>query len=56
MKISINVEEYDNLNNDALMLRCLEYAGVDNWDGYDYAQEKFDLAIKERLNETSSIA
>lgn len=61
MKVLINIEEYRNLKEESLMLRCLENAGVDNWDGYSYAYEEYDnsletlnLEIQERLNETPS--
>ena len=29
----------DNLVEDSNFLNCLRQAGVDNWDGYEYAQE-----------------
>ena len=29
------------LGEEVRFLRCLEAAGVDNWDGFDYAQELF---------------
>lgn len=35
--ITIPKEEYESLKEDSLFLSCLEAAGVDNWDGYDYA-------------------
>jgi hypothetical protein len=35
--ITITKEEYDTLKEDALFLRALERAGVDNWEGYDDA-------------------
>ncbi len=61
MKVLIDIKEYRDLKEDALMLRCLENAGVDNWDGYSYADEEYDeflealdLEIQERLDETSS--
>lgn len=39
--ISIEKEEYDQLLEDQRFLRCLERAGVDNWEGYDIAHEYF---------------
>ena len=39
--ISIPKEEYDELLADQVFLNCLQAAGVDNWDGYAYAQEEF---------------
>jgi len=35
--ITITKAEYDNLKEDRDWLRCLEAAGVDNWEGYDQA-------------------
>lgn len=37
--ITITRKEYDELVNDMIWLRCLESAGVDNWDGFDEARE-----------------
>jgi len=42
--VIISKEEYDRLLTDAFWLMCLEQAGVDNWVGYEEAQE-----IKEEL-------
>jgi hypothetical protein len=35
--ITISKEEYDDLVRDSAFLRCLEAAGVDNWDGISEA-------------------
>lgn len=40
--VTITKEEYERLQRDSLWLQCLESAGVDNWSGYDYAQELLD--------------
>ena len=32
----------DQLEEDSNFLNCLRQAGVDNWDGYEYAQELLD--------------
>lgn len=37
--ITIPVAEWDRLNEDSAILNALEVAGVDNWEGYDYALE-----------------
>ena len=37
--VSIPLEKYRELLEQAHILRCLEQAGVDNWEGYSYAQE-----------------
>lgn len=37
--VTISKEEYESLKEDARWLQCLENAGVDNWEGYDYARE-----------------
>ena len=61
MKVLIDIKEYRDLKEESLMLQCLENAGVDNWDGYSYANEDYyeslealDLEIQERLDETPS--
>jgi hypothetical protein len=40
-KIEIPRKEYDQLLRDAHLLNCLRNAGVDNWDGWDFAIEEF---------------
>jgi len=37
--VTIPKSEYESLLEDSKWLQCLEGAGVDNWDGYDYARE-----------------
>lgn len=39
--VEITAAEYTDLVNDSNKLRCLENAGVDNWEGYDFAMEEF---------------
>lgn len=38
-KIEIDEREYNALKRDSQWLSCLEQAGVDNWEGYDMAQD-----------------
>ena len=38
-KIEELEEELEEARNDSRFLSALSAAGVDNWDGYDYAQE-----------------
>ena len=40
--VTITEKEYLELQFAAQFLDCLRAAGVDCWDGYDYAQEIFD--------------
>lgn len=40
--IVISLEEYAEMKEELRWLQCLEEAGVDNWDGYDYALELYD--------------
>lgn len=40
--VVLSEEEYQKLMNDSSFLSCLQGAGVDNWDGYDFAQEAYD--------------
>lgn len=37
--VTISQAEYDDLIEQSRWLQCLESAGVDNWNGYDYARE-----------------
>ena len=37
--VTIKKSEYEELLKDSNWLACLEAAGVDNWQGYDYARE-----------------
>lgn len=37
--VTISKKEYEELVKDGQFLRCLQYAGVDNWSGYEYALE-----------------
>lgn len=34
------LSQQDQLNEDSQFLQCLKNAGVDNWDGYSFAQEE----------------
>ena len=40
--VTIPKAEYEALLEASAKLDCLEGAGVDNWDGYDYAMELFE--------------
>ena len=40
--VTITKEEYDNLLDSDSKLSALEGAGVDNWEGYDYAMEEYE--------------
>ena len=40
-KVVISKEYFDELYDDSDLLNCLRNCGVDNWDGYDEAQEMF---------------
>lgn len=37
--VTITQSEYDRLLEDSFFLDALRRAGVDNWDGYEVAQE-----------------
>ncbi len=41
MMVSITKEMYEHLLDRDSFLTCLEAAGVDNWDGYDIACQKY---------------
>ncbi len=40
--VTITKDEYNKLKKDSDFLGCLVAAGVDNWEGYDYANEMFN--------------
>ncbi len=40
--VTISKEEYESLLEDQKLLQCLQDAGVDNWEGYDYAMEMME--------------
>ena len=40
-------EALESVSDDAEFLECLESAGVDNWDGYEYAQEEYQKNHRE---------
>lgn len=46
-QIVLSMDDYNELVDDQNFLQCLQGAGVDNWDGYSYAQEMFDEMKKE---------
>ena len=40
--VTITQEEYEELQEDSKFLFMLRAAGVDNWEGYDYAIEMLE--------------
>lgn len=40
--VTISKEEYENLLEDQRILLALEGAGVDNWEGYDFAMQSLN--------------
>ena len=44
--VTIPVELYEELRSDSLFLSCLNGAGVDNWDGYEFAIDSFEELSK----------
>lgn len=45
--VSLPVEEWAKMEDKVFWLSCLERAGVDNWDGIDYAIDLYNLAEEE---------
>ena len=37
--VTISADQYEQLLEDSARLSALRAAGVDNWEGYDYAME-----------------
>jgi len=40
--VMITREEYDSLLHDSKVLQALKNAGVDNWEGYEFAMEEIE--------------
>jgi len=40
-QVTIPVKVYKDLMDNILFLTCLQEAGVNNWEGYSYAQELY---------------
>jgi hypothetical protein len=47
--VLVEVETLEELKENALFLEALRAAGVDNWDGYDYAQDIYREISQETL-------
>lgn len=45
--VTISEERYAELMEAELWVSCLENAGVDNWDGYDFAREEYQSCTEE---------
>lgn len=39
--VEITQEQYDYFLENERWIECLEEAGVDNWDGYEFARDLF---------------
>lgn len=39
--VSVEKKEYERLKDNAKFLQALQNAGVDNWEGYDFAIELY---------------
>ncbi len=39
--VTISRAEYEDLLDESALLNCLRNAGVDNWDGWEYALEEY---------------
>lgn len=39
--ITISKEDYEELISDQKFLQCLQAAGVNDWEGFEIAQENF---------------
>jgi hypothetical protein len=45
--VTITKKEYEELKEDANLYRALQAAGVDNWEGWDFAMELFEESNNE---------
>lgn len=52
--ITLSLEDYAKLLADQQFLEALRAAGVDNWEGYEYAQEMLEEMLEEMENEGSN--
>ena len=43
--ITISMNEYKSLVHDSEFLDCLSACGVDDWEGYEHAQEMMDAGV-----------
>ncbi len=41
-KVVLSLKEYEELIDDSKFLRALIMAGVDNWEGHDYAVDLYN--------------
>lgn len=41
IEVLVLQSKLSQLEEDSRLLECLRNAGVDNWDGYDFALEEF---------------
>lgn len=41
-EVILKLEDWQNLVQDQRLLNALQQAGVDNWDGYDFALDILD--------------
>lgn len=48
--ITITVSEHKRLLDRIYWLECLQSAGVDNWDGYDYAIELYENGLQDKAS------
>lgn len=49
--VEVPADEYEQLKKDAFMLRCLNNAGVDNWDGEWYARQEYNKRYRDECDE-----
>jgi hypothetical protein len=49
--VTMTVAEYDNLYDDSILLNCLRNAGVDNWDGWEYAVEAYEEIMNGEMDQ-----
>lgn len=47
INLQLTEEELEEIRKDRLKLRALEAAGVDNWEGYDYAMEIYKELLED---------
>ena len=45
--VTITKKQFEQMYDDALLLQCLQNAGVDNWDWYGEAYEEYERLNKE---------
>jgi hypothetical protein len=45
IEVTMSPDEYEELFNDSVLLNACRNAGIDNWDGWEFALEEYHNVI-----------